>query len=31
VQSTGRMGRFLGHAYAPDLVPAGVDVQALLP
>jgi len=31
VQSNGRMGRFLGHAYAPDLVPAGVDVQALLP
>jgi hypothetical protein len=31
VQSSGRMGRFMGHAYAPDLVPAGVDIQALLP
>jgi hypothetical protein len=31
VQSSGRMGRFSGHAYAPDLVPAGVDIQALLP
>jgi hypothetical protein len=31
VQSTGRMGRFKGHAYAPDLVPQGVDVQGLLP
>lgn len=31
VQSSGRMGRFSGHAYAPDLVPAGVDIQTLLP
>ena len=31
VQSAGRMGRFKGHAYAPDLVPQGVDVQGLLP
>jgi hypothetical protein len=31
VNSTGRMGRFKGHAYAPDLVPAGVDIQTLLP
>jgi len=31
VQSTGRMGRFKGHAYAPDLVPQGVDLQGLLP
>ncbi|MDE2419402.1 MAG: DUF2844 domain-containing protein [Burkholderiales bacterium] len=31
VSSTGRMGLFKGHAYAPDLVPAGVDIQTLLP
>lgn len=31
VQSAGRMGRFRGHAYAPDLVPQGVDMQGLLP
>lgn len=31
VQSAGRMGRFRGHAYAPNLIPQGVDVQGLLP
>jgi len=31
VQSAGRMGRFRGHAYAPDLVPQGVNMQELLP
>jgi hypothetical protein len=31
LQSSGRMGHFTGHAYAPDLVPAGVDIQTLLP
>ena len=31
LQSSGRMGHFTGYAYAPDLVPAGVDVQTLLP
>lgn len=31
LQSSGRMGRFTGYAYAPDLVPASVDIQTLLP
>jgi hypothetical protein len=31
LQSSGRMGHFTGYAYAPDLVPAGVDIQTLLP
>lgn len=31
LSSTGRMGDFKGHAYAPDLVPAGVNMQTLLP
>jgi hypothetical protein len=31
LQSSGRMGRFTGYAYAPDLIPAGVDIQTLLP
>ena len=31
LQSSGRMGHFAGYAYAPDLVPAGVDIQTLLP
>jgi hypothetical protein len=30
VLSRGRMGRFEGHAYAPELVPAGVTVGDLL-
>ncbi|MEJ5895453.1 DUF2844 domain-containing protein [Aquabacterium sp. G14] len=29
--SRGRMGRFEGHAYIPSLVPAGLDIQTLLP
>lgn len=31
VNSSGRMGHFKGHAYTPDQVPAGVDIQPLLP
>ncbi len=31
LQSSGRMGHFSGYAYAPDLVPAGVDIKTLLP
>lgn len=31
VSSSGRMGHFKGHAYTPDQVPAGVDIQPLLP
>ncbi len=30
VRSNGRMRNFFGHAYAPDLVPAGVDIQDVL-
>jgi hypothetical protein len=31
LRSAGRMGRFSGFAYATALVPAGVDIHALLP
>lgn len=31
IRSQGRMGHFLGHAYAPDLIPAGVNVTDVLP
>ncbi|MFZ4479806.1 MAG: DUF2844 domain-containing protein [Rhodoferax sp.] len=31
VRSTGRMRDFSGHAYAPELIPAGVDIHAVLP
>jgi len=31
VQSNGHMRHFSGYAYAPDLVPAGVDIHALFP
>lgn len=30
VRSHGRMRNFFGHAYAPDLVPAGVDIHGAL-
>jgi hypothetical protein len=30
VQSNGRMRRFFGHAYAPTLIPTGVDINDLL-
>ena len=30
VRSNGRMRDFFGHAYAPDLVPAGVDIHDVL-
>jgi hypothetical protein len=30
VESSGRMRNFFGHAYAPDLIPAGVTVQDVL-
>jgi hypothetical protein len=30
VRSSGRMRDFVGHAYAPDLVPAGVDIKDVL-
>ena len=30
VRSNGRMRNFFGHAYAPDLVPAGVDINDVL-
>jgi hypothetical protein len=30
VRSGGRMRNFFGHAYAPDLVPAGVNVKDVL-
>lgn len=31
VNSMGRMRHFLGHAYAPGLVPNGVSIQDVLP
>lgn len=31
MQSGGRMRDFFGHAYAPDLIPAGVDIKDVLP
>jgi hypothetical protein len=31
VKSTGRMRSFLGYAYAPDLIPAGIDIKDVLP
>lgn len=31
VNSMGRMRNFFGHAYAPALVPNGVDIQNVLP
>jgi hypothetical protein len=31
LRSNGRMRQFFGHAYAPALVPAGLDIQAVLP
>jgi hypothetical protein len=30
VQSNGRMRNFFGHAFAPTLIPAGVNVNDLL-
>lgn len=30
VRSNGRMRNFFGHAYAPDLVPAGVNIKDVL-
>jgi hypothetical protein len=30
VRSNGRMRNFFGHAYAPDLIPAGVNIQDVL-
>ena len=30
VRSSGRMRNFFGHAYAPDLIPAGVNINDLL-
>ena len=30
MQSGGRMRDFFGHAYAPDLIPAGVDIKDVL-
>jgi hypothetical protein len=30
VRSNGRMRNFFGHAYVPDLVPAGVNIQDVL-
>jgi hypothetical protein len=31
VKSTGRMRSFVGYAYAPDLIPAGIDIKDVLP
>ena len=31
IVSSGRMRNFFGHAYAPDLIPAGVNIQDVLP
>lgn len=31
LRSNGRMRQFFGHAYAPDLVPAGLNIQDVLP
>jgi hypothetical protein len=31
VRSSGRMGRFSGHAYAPSLVPGGVTISDVFP
>jgi Protein of unknown function (DUF2844) len=31
VRSSGRMGRFSGHAYAPSLVPGGVTIGDVFP
>lgn len=31
ISSHGRMGDFKGHAYLPALVPAGLNIQTLLP
>lgn len=31
VRSSGRMRNFFGHAYAPALVPAGVNIKDVLP
>jgi len=31
VSSKGRMRNFFGYAYAPDLIPAGVDIKDVLP
>lgn len=30
VRSNGRMRNFFGHAYAPDLIPPGVDIKDVL-
>lgn len=30
VRSNGRMRNFFGHAYAPDLIPAGVNIKDVL-
>lgn len=30
IVSRGRMGQFKGHAYLPGLLPAGLDIEALL-
>lgn len=30
IQSSGRMRNFFGHAYAPDLIPAGVNIKDVL-
>jgi hypothetical protein len=30
VQSSGRMGKFFGHAYAPDLIPTGVKINEVI-
>lgn len=31
VRSNGRMRQFFGYAYAPDLIPTGVNIQDVLP
>ncbi len=31
ISSNGRMRDFFGYAYAPDLIPAGVDIKNVLP
>lgn len=31
IRSQGRMGHFFGQAYAPDLIPAGVNITDVLP
>ncbi|MEY4345697.1 MAG: hypothetical protein RL032_1529 [Pseudomonadota bacterium] len=31
VRSSGRMGRFSGHAYAPSLVPGGITISDVFP